>query len=749
MSDLAVGPTQTYSTISDAIAASAPNDRIVIHAQTYVEHVAVPHALVVVGAGGTVVIRAGASASEVFDVAPGVVVTVSGVEIDGDGNARGVTLGAGADLTLTACTVTGGLASQGGGLFVDANAVVHVAGSTFVANSASEGSAVWAGLGSDVSIDGTTFCEGDATSPVGRGAAVYVANGGLADVRNNTFIDGFANDRGGGIWLGAVALGTRVSNNTFYGNAARVQGSALVSNGAPSVFNNLFVASAGPGAAVRADSGTPSFRYNWLFESVGAPTSGFVADATNVTGTDPELRGYILGTCDATAMFPRAVSPVFNAGDPAVLDLDGTRSDVGATGGPAADALLWADGDVDGLVGFLDCDDGDAQVRGPTDWHVDADKDGYGADGALAACAPPAGFVSKGGDCNDADTQISPAATESPWDGIDQDCDGSDLCDVDKDGYNSADCPNGDDCDDLEPAMNPGKVEIPYDDLDDDCDPATPDDDLDGDGAYLATDCDDKDAREYPGNVEIPYDGLDEDCDPGTPDDDLDFDGYVRSKDCDDSDRNRNPGATEIPDDGIDQDCDGEDRCDVDGDGDPAPTCGGTDCDDNDAKRAPGIAEIPYDGIDQDCSGADLCDVDGDGHLAKGGSCKGDDCADKDAGRWPGNDEVPYDAIDQDCDGRDVCDVDGDGAFAVECDGGDDCDDRDPMLFPDAEDVPDNGVDENCGGEDAVTTWLGGAGVECGCASGGSGGLLPALLTALALRGRAARASDRGRRHSR
>lgn len=748
MSDLDVGPAQTYATIAAAVAASAPNDRVRIHAGTYAEHIAVPHALAFVGVGGPVVLRPGVAAPEVIDVAPGVVVTVSDVVIDGFGARRGVTVGAGADLTLTACSVIDGVAAQGGGLYAGPSAVVQVVATTFLANAAEEGAAVWAGLGSDVSIEGSTFCEGDATEPVGQGAAVYLAAGALGDVRNNFFIDGAAYDRGGAVWLGAVAAGTRVANNTFAGNSARVQGSALLSSGAPMVFNNLFLANAGPGAAVRVDSGGPAFTYNWLHANLGPGVSGLTPDVTNVIGTDPRVRGYLAASCDPAGLYPRAGSPLLNAGDPAVLDRDGSRSDVGATGGPVADASLWADTDTDGLVGFLDCDDTDGTVRGPADWFRDVDKDGFGEVDPVAACSPPPGAVAEGGDCDDTDPTISPDGTESPWDGIDQDCDGDDLCDVDKDGYDSADCPGGDDCDDLEPAMNPGKVEIPYDDLDDDCDPLTPDDDLDGDGAYLATDCDDSDSREYPGNVEIPYDGLDEDCDPSTPDDDLDFDGYLRSNDCDDLDRFRNPGATEIPEDGIDQDCDGEDRCDVDGDGDPAPTCGGTDCDDHDSKRAPHLAEIPYDNIDQDCSGADLCDVDGDGYLNRGGTCKGDDCADKDAGRFPGNPEIPYDAIDQDCDGRDVCDLDGDGAFAVECDGGDDCDDNDPALFPAAEDVPDNGVDENCVGDDAVTAWFGGAGAECGCASGGGGGMLPAALTVLLLRGRARRASARGRPRS-
>jgi hypothetical protein len=64
----------------------------------------------------------------------------------------------------------------------------------------------------------------------------------------------------------------------------------------------------------------------------------------------------------------------------------------------------------------------------------DADGDGYPA----------------GEDCDDGDPFISPGARDVPYDGIDQDCDGADLTDVDGDGYDAEevggeDCRDGDD----------------------------------------------------------------------------------------------------------------------------------------------------------------------------------------------------------------------------------------------------------------------------------------------------------------
>ncbi len=202
--------------------------------------------------------------------------------------------------------------------------------------------------------------------------------------------------------------------------------------------------------------------------------------------------------------------------------------------------------------------------------YPDLDHDGYGDPaGALPADIAPADYIAQAGDCNDADANIHPGATEV-CDGVDNNCDGKiddadpavDLstgtlfhADADGDGYGDPNAPHlsctapvgyvddNSDCDDTNPAIHPGANEV-CDGVDNNCnglvDGADPtldtsteqayyrDGDGDGYGAGSATlacgqpsgyvtlagDCNDADATTHPGAVEI-CDGRDNDCDGG------------------------------------------------------------------------------------------------------------------------------------------------------------------------------------------------------------------------------------------
>jgi hypothetical protein len=85
----------------------------------------------------------------------------------------------------------------------------------------------------------------------------------------------------------------------------------------------------------------------------------------------------------------------------------------------------------DTVANALDCDDADPDE--PRLRYVDADEDGYGAD-AVVACKNEAGVVGVGGDCDDGDGGVHPAAADDDVDGVDQNCDGVDGVPVDTDG---------------------------------------------------------------------------------------------------------------------------------------------------------------------------------------------------------------------------------------------------------------------------------------------------------------------------
>ncbi len=225
------------------------------------------------------------------------------------------------------------------------------------------------------------------------------------------------------------------------------------------------------------------------------------------------------------------------------------------TDGLVDDCALRTANDQDGdgydaiSAGGTDCNDSNSNVHPGA---VDVPYDGLDAncDGLSDFDADGDGYDSVaflGTDCDDADPRAHPTAAEIWYDGVDENCDGADDYDQDGDGYDSAsnaraDGSVGPDCDDTDPAISPVARDIPYDGIDQDCSGGDlADVDGDGEDAIVAggPDCDDTNAAINTHATEIPYDGIDQDCS-GADLTDVDGDGVdaiaAGGTDCNDTD---------------------------------------------------------------------------------------------------------------------------------------------------------------------------------------------------------------------
>jgi len=330
-------------------------------------------------------------------------------------------------------------------------------------------------------------------------------------------------------------------------------------------------------------------------ESNTQPT-GFVLDNTDCDDNDANINPNTVWYADSDGDgFGDDSNPLIQCLQPSGYVLDNTDcDDTDANINP--NTIWYADSDGDGFgddsnpiiqclqpSGYIldntDCDDTDANINPNTVWYADSDGDGFGDDSnPIIQCLQPSGYILDNTDCDDTDASISPEASDTPDNGIDEDCDGFDLLtwyqDADGDGFGNAN---------FKKEANTQPAGYVADD----------------------TDCDDTEANNYPGNTEV-CDGIDNDCD-----------GLI-----DDEDDSLSGASTWY--------------ADADGDGygdasDSITSCSApsgyisdnTDCDDSDASIYPGAEETPNDGIDQDCNGSDLIigDADNDGVLDNVDNC--------------------------------------------------------------------------------------------------------------------------------
>ena len=174
--DRHVGPAQTYTTISDAIAAANAGDEIFVEAGTYQETLYLDMELTITGIDGrdaTFIVNDGQSESVYIDTWQ--VISISGFTFDGNYTGRHITVDGWGQLHFDSNRAINGVAPAGenGGsiLFTGGNYWTSIANTQFQDNSTSKNGGHIAIMSNcDLSIYSSTFDGGSAE----LGGAVYL-----------------------------------------------------------------------------------------------------------------------------------------------------------------------------------------------------------------------------------------------------------------------------------------------------------------------------------------------------------------------------------------------------------------------------------------------------------------------------------------------------------------------------------------------------------------------------------------------
>lgn len=317
----------------------------------------------------------------------------------------------------------------------------------------------------------------------GGDGASFSASGGFT-LTNSVFLD----NADAGLRVSSSTGGITVANIDANGNATGV----ALEYGVGADLVNAIAIDNGDGVSMRGASAATV-----TYCDASGNSDDWAGSLGNLSGTDGNISAdpdYSAWSNDGDSsndlLYLGSTSPCRNAGDPTILDADGSRSDMGSFGGPGAS---------------------------------DDDEDGDG-------------YRPSTGDCDEGDETVHPGASDTWYDGEDSDCAGNDDFDRDGDGFPHPDSGEAvTDCDDNASGTYPGAPDTPGDGLDTDCDgldgevvddtgtPADdsqpPDDsgvpgDNDGDGFSEADgDCDDLNPAIHPVQAETCDDGLDNDCD--------------------------------------------------------------------------------------------------------------------------------------------------------------------------------------------------------------------------------------------
>ena len=407
--------------------------------------------------------------------------------------------------TVISCTFDGNSAStRGGGLSIESASAAKVTLSTFKGNS-SDGLYISgtstpvllddnfkSNVGSGLVLDNTTGGRGERLKAQGNSGVGAT----LGSTKNFTLYNSVFDGNGDtGLEILAPSAGNSIQNSDLVDNGGH--GLEVLSGSDIEVLNCIAAYNVDDGFGGSNNGGAVT--YSDAYGNGGSNFASVFSGGTGQLTKDPQYTGFSDdGNPNNNILFLGSSSPCRDKGDPSISDTDGSRSDMGAFGGPEAS---------------------------------DKDSDGDG-------------YKPSDGDCDESDASVYPGAPETWYDGIDSDCAGDDDFDRDGDGYRHEDsgvAASKVDCNDRDKSVHPGAEDVPGDGVDSDCDGA--------DGEDTGGPDDTGDTGSGPGD------------DTGEPGwwVDADGDGYAPSQgDCNDAEIGVSPGVDEVCDDGVDNDCDGD-----------------------------------------------------------------------------------------------------------------------------------------------------------------------------------------------
>ncbi len=396
-----------YTLIQDAIDAAEDGDIVSVEPGTYDEdlHFKEKRITVIAAQGPEVTTLEGASAAVTFDmeegsdsILSGFTITSAHVGVDIDGASpriescvftghvvQSAVRSLHGSPAFVACTFVDNDGDEGAAMNLKGSGAVRVQDCVFERNYAMQGygSAIYS-EGIALTVEGSTFRDNE-----GYNGTVAAYNPGTVVLARNVFCGNQATY--GGAVHGAAGVEVSLSNNILQGNAALIGGGALSVHAASvEMVNNTLVgnqASADQGGHVLLlpDAAFASTNDIYAFALAGDGIVAAAAEDVQIDHGDfwdneeddaggeleeipagnlflnPDFVEYSVegSACDDANLRLAAGSYLIDAGDPEILDSDGSVSDLGAYGGPDPLGGSSTPGDDDDSAGDDDDDVGD------------------------------------------------------------------------------------------------------------------------------------------------------------------------------------------------------------------------------------------------------------------------------------------------------------------------------------------------------------------------------------------------------